>query len=159
MPGNPGRTADGRYNIGEWQEFMSKVPAPGRQGGSGRPSTHSPADNLGSGDTKRDLEIEKLRLSNQKLQFDLEVRNKTYTSNERVERWVSDVVMNARRTLLSLPAKLAPTLTGRTEVEIERILKDAIHEGLTQLSEGSWTETPEPTTDPSENDPTGSEEP
>ena len=157
MPGNPGRSADGRYEVGAWQEFMANIPV-----AAWKVDGNEPAES--TGDTKRDLEIEKLRLNNKKLTFDLELRNKNFTANDQIERWVSESVMNARRVLLGLPAKLAPTLTGRNEVDIETILKGAIHEALTQLAEGSWTDsTPDPSLpDPNSlppASPTGNDEP
>lgn len=85
--------------------------------------------------SKSDLEIERLRLQNEKLRFELSVRQKDYTANADVELWVGNMVMQSKRVLLAIPGKLAPQLLGlATEAEVERRLKEEINAALSLLS-------------------------
>lgn len=117
--GCPGRTPDGRYHIGEWQEFVN------RNFASANPEA-SP--------DKFKLEMEKLRLQNEKLQFELQVKRKDYTANSDIEVWVGELVMSAKRVLLAIPGKLAPQVVGLTEVEAERRMREEINLALEQLT-------------------------
>ena len=117
--GCPGRTADGRYPVAEWQEFIRQ--------------NFASASSVGQPD-KQKLELEKLRLQNAKLEFELQIRRKDYSANTAVEQWVGELVMSAKRVLLAIPAKLAPQLGGLTDVQIELRLREEINAGLEQLT-------------------------
>ncbi|MCX6943685.1 MAG: hypothetical protein NT173_02800 [Opitutales bacterium] len=118
--GCPGRTADGRYEVAVWQTFISQ--------------NFASASSVGQPD-KQMLELEKLRLQNERLTFELDVRRKAYSANTDVELWVGELVMAAKRVLLSIPAKLAPQLAALTsEVEIELRLREEINADLAQLT-------------------------
>jgi hypothetical protein len=125
VEGNPGRSKDGRYEIAEWQEWIARnmPPGVGLLGAGG-----------GGSDDKRNLEMERLRLQNEKLKFELEVKRKDFTANTDVEQWVGKMVMEAKRALLSLPAKLAPVVIGQTEVEAEKRMREEIVYALDKLS-------------------------
>ena len=141
IPGNPGRADDGRYAVKPWEKFINDN-FESRLAKEETPST---------GDKKRDLEIEKLRLSNQRLELDLEVRRKNFTANADIERWVGEMVMNAKTILTAMPAKLAPRLVGRLEPDIERIIREEVVDALTQLSGKPWITSP--SASPTENEP------
>lgn len=121
--GCPGRTPDGRYDIAAWQEFVN-------QNFSSTQTEGQPG--------KLGLELERLRLQNQKLEFELKVKRKDYSANTDVELWVGEMVMSAKRVLLGLPAKLAPQVIGLTEVEAEQRLKQEINAALEQLTSRPW---------------------
>ncbi|EIQ01063.1 hypothetical protein OpiT1DRAFT_05629 [Opitutaceae bacterium TAV1] len=121
MEGNPGRSKDGRYHIQEWQGFINANFA-------------SLTDPTVGPDDKRNLEVERLRLQNQKLEFELNVRRNEYTANVDVEAWVGDLVIRAKTVLCKIPGTCAPLVVGRTEVDAERILREEIVEALGQLT-------------------------
>ena len=83
---------------------------------------------------ERKLEEEKLRLTNDKLRFQLQVMQREYSRNSDIELWVGDLVMQAKRVLLAIPSKLAPQIVGLTEVEAELRLKEEINTALAQLT-------------------------
>src|SRR4051812_6089488 len=119
LPGCPGRMADGRYHIAEWDVFIS--------------------NNFGANDTgqqpeKLKLTNEKLELEIRKLRFDLSIKQREFSANSDIEIWVGDLVMQAKRVLLSIPSKVAPIVVGLTEVEAEILLKEEINAALGQLT-------------------------
>lgn len=118
--GCPGRTADGRYDIALWQVFITANFA-----------SDAPTEDQTD---KRKLEEEKLRLTNEKLRFQISVMQREYSANTDIEQWVGSMVMNAKRVLLAIPGKLAPVIVGMTEVEAEIILKTEINAALAQLA-------------------------
>ena len=122
-PGCPGRNDNGWYNIAEWQAFI-------RQHFDSKPQKDLP--------DKLELEMERLRLINAKLTFELQVKQRDYTANVDIERHVGGMVMAAKRVLLKIPSKLAPIVVGHTEVEAELILKTEINEALEFLTARPW---------------------
>jgi hypothetical protein len=117
--GCPGRTADGRYEVAKWQVFIN--------------ANFASASSAGQPD-KQKLELEKLRLQNAKLEFELQVRRKDYSANTDVEQWVGELVMAAKRVLLAIPAKLAPQVIAMTDVEAELRIREEINLALEQLT-------------------------
>ena len=117
--GCPGRTPDGRYHIADWQIFVNQHFA--STSSEGQPD-------------KQKLEMERLRLQNEKLTFELQIKKKDYSANADVEMWVGELVMAAKRVLLAIPSKLAPQVIGRTEVEAEKLMKEEINGALAQLT-------------------------
>ena len=122
MEGNPGRTANGSYDIAEWQAFIYANVKSLLDGESGK------------GSDKSQLELEKLRLTIQKQEFELKVLQRDYTANTEVEAWVGEMISRAKQILTRIPSKLAPLVVGRTEVDAERILREEITSCLAQLS-------------------------
>jgi hypothetical protein len=118
-PGNPGRKPDGRYPLVAWQEFINQNFA---------------SANLEAQPDKLKLEMERLRLQNQKLEFELSVKRKDFSSNVDVEQWVGDLVMSAKRVLLAIPAKLAPQVIALDEVQAELRMREEINSALAQLT-------------------------
>ena len=119
--GCPGRSPDGRYPVIAWQTFINANFA-------------STADDDTEQPDKRKLEEEKLRLTNDKLRFQLQVMQREFSANTDIELWVGDLVMQAKRVLLSIPGKLAPQVIAMTEVEAEIAIKTEINTALAQLT-------------------------
>ena len=123
LEGCPGKTADGLYEIAAWQEFVAK--------------------NFSSRDDeapdKRALEMEKLRLTNERLQFELDVKRRDYSANKDVEQWVGAMMAEVRKVLTSLPSKLAPLVVRGSEAEAELLMKQEIHAAMNLISSKPWT--------------------
>lgn len=117
--GCPGRSPDGKYHVASWQEFINKNFA---------------SANLEAQPDKMKLEMERLRLTNERLNFELQVRKKEYSKNTDVEIWVGDLVMSAKRVLLAIPGKLAPQVIGLDEVNAEKRMREEINLALEQLT-------------------------
>ena len=122
MEGNPGRSKDGRYDIGEWQAWLYANVKSILDEGAGK-----------SGD-KSQLELEKLRLTIQKQEFELKVLQRDYTSNTEVEAWVGDMIARAKQVLTRIPSKLAPLVVGRSEVDAERVMREEVNSALALLA-------------------------
>lgn len=125
LPNNPGKTSNGRYHVAEWEVFIN----------ANFDSDYEPPNS-----DKLALEMQKLQLQNEKLEFELSVRRRDFSSNKDIEQWVGEMVMAAKRVLLAIPAKCAPQVVGRTEVEAEKILKEEINAALDQLTSRPWNE-------------------
>lgn len=123
--GCPGRTPDGRYHVASWQEFVNQ---------------HFVSANLTAQPDKMKLEMERLRLQNEKLNFELQVRRKEYSANVDIENWVGDLVMTAKRVLMAMPAKLAPVVISLTEVEAEKRIREELNLALEQLTSRPLTQ-------------------
>mgnify|MGYP001579046200 FL=1 len=115
----PGRSPDGKYHVGNWQVFVN--------------ANVASADRTATPD-KLKLEMEKLRLQNDKLLFELQVKRKDYTENALVEQYVGQMVMQAKQQLQSLRSSLPPQLAGLDEVAIEKRLAEEIAVVLSRLS-------------------------
>jgi DNA-binding XRE family transcriptional regulator len=79
------------------------------------------------------LKIKQLQLICERLEFELFVKKDEYTLNSEVTRWVGDMVMNAKTTLLAIPSKLAPQVVGLEPADAEIRLRDAIDDALSHL--------------------------
>jgi len=123
LEGCPGRTPDGRYSISEWEPFINRNFA-----------SLKLKDSDADQPDKRKLEEEKLRLTNDKLRFQLQVMQREYSSNTDIELWVGELVMRAKRVLLAIPNKLATQVISMTEVEAEAAMKAEINAALAQLT-------------------------
>lgn len=55
-----------------------------------------------------------------------------------VRRELAKVITNAKSVLLALPSSLAPQVVGLSVADAEKLLREKIHEGLNQLSEGKY---------------------
>lgn len=116
--------ARGGYEIAPWQKFIDE----------NFRHYETAQNHTGLKPDKVKLEMERLRLQNEKLQFELKVKQREYSANSDVQQWVGQMVMQAKRILLRMPSKLAPLVVGRSEVEAEKLMKAEIHSALTQLS-------------------------
>jgi hypothetical protein len=87
-------------------------------------------------DDLHELKIRQLRLICEKLEHELKVKREDYTLNEEVQRWVSQMVHEAKVVLLGIPAKLAPAVAGLEPAEAEARIKEEIDIALNQLHDG-----------------------
>ena len=115
--GNPGRRPDGRYDLNAWREWK-------------RSRKSGPKD--GEIDPK-DEKARQLVLQNKKLEFQISVMKREYVPSEDVEAWVGQMVSQAKRVLLGIPAALAPQVVGVSVPEAESVIRDAVNEALLQL--------------------------
>ena len=56
-----------------------------------------------------------------------------------VENGVKEMVIAAKKFLLSIPAVAAPQVVGRSVADAEQILKEMINDALVQLHKGNWS--------------------
>lgn len=116
--GNPGSQPDGRYNVNAWRAWLKQF------GGL--------ADE-NDGLTQTQLKARQLLLQNQKLEFQIAILRKEYVPAIDVEKWVGEMISNARKKLLAGPASLAPQVVGVSPPEAESILREWLHEAMQQL--------------------------
>ena len=70
------------------------------------------------------------------VEFDLGVKEGSLHTSEDVEAVMTNMLMNFKSRLMSLPAKLSPKLVKKTDkAEINRIIKDSIDEALNELAD------------------------
>lgn len=124
LPGCPGREPEG-YHVAKWQRFIHE-------------NFESRAEVANDPTDKRLLEIEKLRLTNERLSFELNVRKRDYSLNSDVEKWAGDLGYNIRTKLVGLPAKMAPLVIRGNEADAEAVLAKEIHEILSFLALHAW---------------------
>lgn len=77
-------------------------------------------------------------LQNEKLEIQVGILKGEYTPNVDIDQQVSEMVQQAKRELLALPASLAPQVIGQTIAEAEKIIKQSIVEALKSLHENQW---------------------
>ena len=120
LEGNPGVEPDGRYHVPAWRAFKAK-----RNGedGDGVPLSQS------------QLKAEQILLQNQKLEFQLAILRREYVAAIDVEKWVGEMIGNAKKKLFSGPPSLAPQVVGVTIPEAEKLLREWINDALSQLHE------------------------
>ena len=123
MPGCPGAQSNGNYCIADWKAFARKQ---GSEVG-------------GEKKDKGELETERLTLINERLAFELAKAKDEYTENSMVENGVKEMVIAAKKVLLSIPAVAAPQVVGRSVADAEQILKEMINDALVQLHKGNWS--------------------
>lgn len=116
-PDNPGRRADGRYNVAAWRSWADQN---GKKYSDGLP-------------TQTSLKARQLLLQNERLEFDLGVKKGKFVPAADVEKWVGDMVMQAKKVLLAMPSSLAPQVVGLTVAEAEKVIKDTVVDALEQL--------------------------
>lgn len=76
------------------------------------------------------------RAKRQKAELILGQMKGEFHSSTKVKSVMSDMLMNFKSKMISFPTKVAPLLTGRTEISvIEDILRGEVYEALTELSE------------------------
>jgi len=119
--GNPGAEANGQYNVVAWKEWAK---ANGKKSG---PKEHEP--------TQTEAKARQLLLQNQKIEIQIGILAKQYVKVSDVERWTGELVMQAKKVLLSGPASLAPQLVGVSIPEAEKLLREWLHHALSQLTQ------------------------
>ena len=120
-PTFPKTRADNRYSIKEVVEWKEEH--------------GSTAGDLVS---KESAQVKSIMLQNEKLEIQVGILRGEYTPNVDIDQQVSEMVQQAKRELLALPASLAPQVIGQTIAEAEKIIKQAIVEALKSLHENSW---------------------
>ena len=76
------------------------------------------------------------RVQTELKELDLAERRRELIASAQVESLWSDLVTASRAKLLGIPSKCAPLVFGAESVAVaEDLLKNAIHEGLSELSE------------------------
>lgn len=96
----------------------------------------SRSDNSG----EEDVELSKERALHERVkrelaEIELAKRKNEVHETADVELVMTDMLANLRSQLLSIPAKMAPLLTGKTQDEINTALADEIQTRLTELSD------------------------
>lgn len=120
-PSFPKPRSDNRYSIKEVVEWKEEH--------------GSTAGDLVS---KESAQVKSIMLQNEKLEIQVGILRGEYTPNVDIDQQVSEMVQQAKRELLALPASLAPQVIGQTIAEAEKIIKQAIVESLKSLHENSW---------------------
>ncbi len=86
-----------------------------------------------------DYNTERAKLTRAKRQneeYDLAIKRRELHTSEEIDRVMTAMLMNFRSRLFSLPSKLAPILSKKTDTaEISSLMKRQIDEALTELSD------------------------
>jgi hypothetical protein len=124
MEGCPGRRPDGRYDVQAWKAWREN-----RRG-----------IDTAEGMTQSELRARQILLQNQKIEFQLAQLRGEFIPVVDVEKWVSDMVLAAKRILYSMPPSLAPQVVGVSVPEAERRIRESIDESLEQLHAAPWND-------------------
>lgn len=120
-PTFPKTRPDGRYHVRDivdWKELH----------GARAGDLHS----------KESVQVKSLILQNEKLEIQVGILKGEYTPNVDIDQQVSEMVHQAKRELLSLPASLAPQVVGQSIAEAEKIIKSSMVDALKSLHEHEW---------------------
>jgi len=120
-PTFPKSKPDGRFLVAdviEWKDAMGKQ--------------------AGDLTSKESAQVKSILLQNEKLEIQLGILKGDYTPNEDIDAFVSEMVQNAKRELLALPASLAPQVVGQSIANAEKIIKQSIADALKALHEQKW---------------------
>ena len=115
VEGNPGRRADGRYEVAAWQEwFLSR-------------------ESLAKDDpTLADLKAKNLSLRNDRIAARIETLRRQFVPFEDVEKWADELKAHVRRVVFPLRS-LAPLLVTMSVADAELCLKEEENRILTEL--------------------------
>jgi hypothetical protein len=116
IPGNPGKRANGTYNVAEWVEWAAKT-------------DHKLGDDTPN---QTELRSRQILLQNQKLEHQLRVLKREVVDVTEVEELGSRLAAGIRKVVSAIHL-LAPSLEGLKVSEIERMLRDKEDEILGQL--------------------------
>lgn len=122
-PTFPKAKADGRYNVQEvvqWKEDNG--------------------EEAGDLISKESEQVKSIQLSNEKLAIQIGILKKEYTPNSELTQYITEMVISAKRQLLTLPSSLAPQVVGEDVAQAEKIIKSAIIDALKNLSDNKWNE-------------------
>jgi len=119
IEGCPSTASDGRYNVSEWRKWAS--------------DNNFKVSGDDDDETKLKLELKRLLLVNQKLEFDMAIKRGEYTLNDDVEAMFVIMVQNAKKVLLALPSNASPQVVGLSVPEAEIRLREIVDEALSQL--------------------------
>ena len=128
----PGKKSDGRYDVKAWQEWVNLE---GRLAPTATDSGTS---------EKHKLEIERARLTNEKLQIENRVRMGQLLSVEEVCRTLGDAFAGVVRVMNAMHHTHGPTLAGKGVADAKAILAKANREALGEFALGAWAEKKNP---------------
>lgn len=116
----PGKQSNGSFDVLTWREYARRV---GRKDSYGE-------DDLDA----QQARAKNILLQNEKLEFQIGILKRQYVATADVEQWTGDMIAQAKKVLLSGPAALAPQVVGVMIPEAERLLRDWLHEAMSQLA-------------------------
>lgn len=116
LPGAPKPNSDHSLDVVLWREFVQRL---GLKDG-GTPEAEDWRQRL------LQAQAERVELNNAILRGD-------YIRKADMKRWVAEIVLAAKNTLLKIPDMAAQTCAGRDAAEISGILKEMVFDALTQL--------------------------
>lgn len=129
--GNPGKKADGRYDVGEWKKWARDT---------GRKVFE---ESGGVADAKRnELEVRRLMVICERLEFEFKTAQGEYLHKDEVAAQVTRMCAAIRRALLGMPGSLAPLVSGLGIAEAKAELRRAVGEVLERLNSGEWETEP-----------------
>ena len=77
-----------------------------------------------------------MKAKRQDIEFDLGLKERDLHTSADVEAAVTNILLNFKSRLMSIPAKLSPVLSKKTDkAEIHKIIKDSVYEALNELSD------------------------
>ena len=121
MPGNPGRSADGRYDVKRWQDFINRHFA----------SNASVPD-------KASHEIDRLKLQNERMSLENAIRRGEFMDVEEVCGVLGDAFAAFTASLLHAKNNLAPLVVGVQAGEAAKRIGIEHREALRKLSVPEW---------------------
>ncbi|MDR1282399.1 MAG: hypothetical protein LBK99_16495 [Opitutaceae bacterium] len=133
LPGCPGRTADGRYNIAAWQAWLETVGPVGQTETGGGAAARIPAQ-------MRKLEEQALLLEVQRKtkEWEFEVKKGRYILREEAVNDAAKKFSEVRQALLQLPGILAPSVIASPDIPSAEIkIREAIVRALRALADPS----------------------
>lgn len=122
-PDCPGKTSDGRYNVAAWKMWIAK---------SGKKVRSSKSISKG------DLEMEGLRLKNEKLALENMVRNGELLHVDEVCKVLTEMLGAAVQRAKQAKHTLAPSVVGLSQPEAMKRIDREVFDVLSELSLGDW---------------------
>lgn len=127
LPGNPGSTPDGRFNVSAWREWCVN-------------NGHRLLEIDEATPDKQQIEAQILLKKSHLLDIEIKRRLGEVTDNENLTVWIAELVGAAKTVLLSVPGILAPQVVGLSVPDAEQRIREAIDEALMQLHREPWKE-------------------
>lgn len=124
LDGNPGRKADGRYDVTAWKMWCIDTGHLRRQ--------------IGGGGDKTDLEVQSLLLKNERLEMENAIRRGELCHVDEVNSVLGEMLRAFSAELRQRRHSLAPKVVGVTIGEASKRIGVTDREALTQLSLGEW---------------------
>ena len=123
-PDCPGQTSDGRYNITLWKLFAE--------------STGKKVRAIGKGKDKGALEIENMRLRNEKLDIENMLRRGELMHVDEVNATLTELVSACVSRIRAMKNTLAPACVGVSIPEATKRIDIETDEALNELALGDW---------------------
>lgn len=90
--------------------------------------------------SKESEQVKSIQLHNEKLAIQIGILKGDYTPNSELTQQITEMVISAKRQLLTLPSSLAPQVIGQDIAQAEKIIKSAILDALKNLSENKYND-------------------